>query len=358
MPPISGALTTTSPETSAVTLPEVAERAKLLSLISAHWSTQALSVASRLHLPALLRDGPRTADALAQASSSHGPSICRLLRALASIGVVTEVSEGMFALTSRGSLLRPDVPGSLAAWSEFCGTRSWDTWSHLMDSVRSGHSRRKQSSGVDGFHHLEDDAQAALLFNRAMVDLTRPVALAIALTIDWSEMRLVVDVGGGHGELIATILSEQPALRGVLFDLPHATDVAGIHLAAAEVDRRCTVITGSFFKEVPGQGDGYLLKSVLHDWDDDQGVQILRTCRRAMAPHARLFVIERIAPQHFCDLPRHRAIAQSDLNMLVGTGGRERTESQYRALLELAQLRVVDVLPVADPYHVLECVPA
>ena len=348
----------TPPESSSATAAQnVDVRARLLSLINANWTTQAVSVATQLRLPELLRDGPQTAHALAQATHCHGPSLIRLLRALTSIDVLTEAADGLFELTSVGALLRADVPGSLAAWAEFCGTRSWATWGRLVESVRTGDSIRKQASGVDGFHHLEDDVQGALLFNRAMVDLTQPVALAIARSVDWSGMSLIVDVGGGYGELIASILSEHPSMRGILFDLAHATAAAGSRLVAAGVEGRCTLVTGSFFDAVPGEADAYLLKSVLHDWDDDHAVEILRNCRRAMAPHARLFVIERIAPEHFCDSPHDQGIARSDLNMLVGTGGCERTETQYRELLDAAKLRITHLLALGDPYRVIESAP-
>lgn len=347
---------TTLDAPSATAAANVDARARLLSLIQANWTTQAVSVATQLGLPALLRDGQKTADALAEATRCHAPSLTRLLRALTSIDVLTETAEGMFDLTSVGRLLCADVPGSLAAWAEFCGTRSWVTWGRLIESVRTGDSLRKQTSGADGFHHLEDDAPGALLFNRAMVDLTRPVACAIARTVDWSGMSLIVDVGGGYGELIAEILLQHPAVRGILFDLAHATAAAGSRLAAAGVDGRCARVTGSFFDAVPGAADAYLLKSVLHDWDDDRAVEILRNCRRAMAPHARLVVIERIAPERFCDTPSDQGIARSDLNMLVGTGGRERTQAQYGELLGVAELRIARLQAGADPYHVIECV--
>ena len=333
------------------------ERARLLSLINANWTTQALSVATELRLPELLRGGPRTAQALARATCCHEPSLMRLLRALTSIDVLSESAEGRFELTSMGALLGAGVPGSLAAWAEFCGTRSWATWGRLIESVRTGESIRKQASGVDGFHHLEDDAQGALLFNRAMVDLTGPVASALARTVDWTGIDLVVDVGGGYGELIAAILCEHPSMSGIVFDLAHATAAGGSRLAAAGIENRCALVTGSFFDEIPAGADAYLLKSVLHDWDDDRAVEILRNCRRVMAPSAKLFVVERIAPEHFRDSPRDQGIARSDLNMLVGTGGRERTQTQYQELLDATQLRITQLLALAGAYFAIEAVP-
>lgn len=329
-------------------------RARLLSLIDACWTTQAVSVATELGLPELLRDGPQTVEALAQATRCHPPSLLRLLRALTSIDVLSEAADKTFALTSTGMLLCCEVPGSLAAWAVLCGTRLWATWGRLGESVRIGESIRKQTSGIDGFDHLENDLDAARLFNRAMVDLTRPAALAAAQTLDFSGMRLIVDIGGGYGELIATILAEQPHLRGILFDLVHATTAAGNRLAAAGVEGRCTLVTGSFFDAVPGEADAYFLKSVLHDWDDDNAVAILRNCRRAMMPDAKLFIVERIAPEYFSDSPRHQGIARSDLNMLVATGGRERTQMQYQALLDAAGLRMTRLLSLGDPYSMIE----
>ena len=348
---------TTHEHSSETVAHNVDARARLLSLINANWTTQALSVATQLRLPELLRDGPQTVDALAQATRSHGPSLARLLRALTSIDVVTESIHERFELTTVGALLLADVPGSLAAWAEFCGTRSWTTWGRLIESVRTGDSIRKQTNGSDGFHHLEDDAQGALLFNRAMVDLTQPVALAVARKVDFSGMRLIVDVGGGYGELLASILSEHHLLHGILFDLAHATTAASSRLTAAGVKDRCALVTGSFFDAVPDGADGYLLKSVLHDWNDDQAVRILRNCRQVMAPNAKLFVIERIAPQHFCDSPQDQGIARSDLNMLVGTGGCERTETQYRELLDAAKLRITRLQALGGPYCAIESAP-
>jgi hypothetical protein len=333
---------------------DVDARARLLSLINAHWTTQAVSVATQLRLPELLRDGPQTADVLAQATRCHRQSLLRLLRALTSIDLLREATNGLFALTLAGTLLRSDVPGSLAAWAVLCGTRSWATWGRLAESVRGGESVRKQTSGVDGFSHLENDPEGALLFNRAMVELTQPVAMAVAQTIDFSAMSVIVDVGGGYGELIAAILAESPSLRGILFDLAHATNAAGERLAAAGVEGRCTIVTGSFFKTIPGEANAYLLKSVLHDWDDDAAVEILRNCRRAMAPKAKVLVIERLAPEHFSSSPRDQDIARSDLNMLVATGGRERTERQYRAMFDAAELRMTRLLALSGPFSVLE----
>lgn len=332
-------------------------RTRLLELINANWTTQAISVATQLHLAELLSDGPRPLRALAESTSCHPPSLLRLLRALASLDVVAEREEGSFALTDLGALLLPDVPGALAAWAQFCGTTSWKGWSQLAECVRSGESVRKRATGADGFNHLQGDADAALLFHRAMVSLTASVAAAVVESIDFSGAESVIDVGGGFGELLASVIGVHAPMRGVLFDLPHALEGARAHLAEAGVADRCEVVAGSFFDSVPSGGDVYLLKSILHDWDEDRCAVILGNCRRAMGSNARLLIIERILPSRITVSPHDQAIARSDLNMLIGTGGRERTQEQFEAMLQAADLRPTALVELIDGYSACEAVP-
>ena len=349
----------TTPAQASTNVAENADaRTRLLALVNASWMTQAAAVAVQLRLPDLLADEPRSVAALARETQCHEPSLSRLLQALTSLDLLTQSAEGAFALTASGALLRSDVTGSLASWAVFCGTRSWTTWSRLIESVRTGQSVRKQTRGVDGFAHLEEDPEAALLFNRAMVDLTQPIASAIAQAVDFTGVDHIVDVGGGVGALLITILLAHPRMRGVLFDLSHATRLAGERCAAAGVAERCEFATGSFFERVPNGADAYLLKSVLHDWDDAHSAQILRNCRVAMAANARLLVIERMAPEHYSSSPHDQGIARSDLNMLVGTGGRERTEAGYRAMVESVGFRMKGLIALPDGYSVMEAVSA
>ncbi|MGJ7506223.1 methyltransferase [Variovorax sp. GT1P44] len=334
------------------------ERSRLLALINANWTTQAISVAAQLHLAEWLCDGPRPLHELADNTSCHPPSLLRLLRALASLGVVAELDDGRFALTELGELLQPEVPGSLAAWAQFCGTSSWTGWGQLAECVRTGESVRKRHRGADGFDHLQEDHDAALLFHRAMVSLTASVAAAVVQSIDFSSAWRVVDVGGGFGELLAAVLGAHPQLRGVLFDLSHAVAGARARLAETGVADRCEVVAGSFFDSMPTGADIYLLKSVLHDWDDDRCADILGNCRSVMGPHARLLVIERILSDRITVSPHDQGIARSDLNMLIGTGGRERTQDQFRNLLRLAGLRHAGCVELSNGYSALEAVAA
>ena len=328
-------------------------RQRLRALIDANWTTQAIAATVRLRLPDLLVEGAQTVEALASQASCHPPSLHRLLRALTSISIVLEREDGRFELTETGRLLGADTPGSMAAWAELCGTSSWVAWGRLDECVRSGTSARKQGSGAGGFDHLAKDDVAALLFNRAMVGLSRPVAASVAAEVDFAGVNRVVDVGGGFGELIAAILSVHPRVNGVLFDMGHAIGRAHDSLAAAGVANRCELVAGDFFEEVPPGADAYLLKSVLHDWDDEQCKAILLNCSKAMPAHARLLIVERLMPEHFEDSPHDRGIARGDLNMLVAQDGKERTLEQYQTLLHAAGLRLKKSLTLSCGFNVI-----
>ena len=337
-----------------VETPSADLRARVLALINASWTTQAISAAVQLGLPEGLIVGPQSVLALAQRTSCHAPSLLRLLQALASAGIVVQAEDGRFALTEMGALLSTDARGSLAAWAEFCGTHSWTTWGRLADCVRSGQSVRKQAGHADAFQHLEEDQETASLFNRAMVSLTRSVAATVVDSVNFAGVQRIVDVGGGFGELLTAVLQAHPIMRGVLFDMAHATQAASVRLREAGVAERCEVVTGSFFDAVPMGADAYLLKSILHDWDDAHCALILGQCARAMPPHARLLIVERMMPEHFSDSAHDQTIARSDLNMLIGPGGRERTHGQYRSLLNAAGLRPTDLLALSGGFSVLD----
>lgn len=332
-------------------------RTLLLGLINANWTTQAIHAACVLNLPDLLGAGTRTLSALAQGTGCHAPSLDRLLRALVTLDLCIERDNAEFELSPSGELLRDDATQSLRAWALLVGGVHWARWGELEQSVRTGASHRLRHGGQDGFDHLQADPTAAALFNRAMIEMTRRVAADVVRTIDLSRSRLIVDVGGGSGELLATVLIAYPAARGVLFDLPHAIDAADTVFGRSGVADRCERVAGSFFEGVPAGGDTYLLKSVLHNWDDERCVQLLRRCRNAMAPQARLIVIERIVPERLGTSANDRAVMRSDLNMLVALSGRERTAAQFSALFDAAGLALKTITPTPGEFQIVEAVP-
>ena len=337
--------------------PSAGDRERLLGLINAGWTTQVIATAVKLGLIDAMASGPASTQALAETVQSHAPSVGRLLRAMASLALCTQDAAGDFSLTPAGSLLRADRADSLCAWAELGGGRIWAQWGRLGESVRTGQSIRKLTLAEDDFSHLDDDVQAADLFNRAMVELTQPIASDVTRSVDLSAARRVVDVGGGYGQLLCSILAANPSLHGVLFDMAHATGQLALHFEAAGVANRCELATGDFFKAVPQGADVYLLKSILHDWDDGRCLVILRNCRRAMQPAARLLIVERIASDRVSASPHDQAVARSDLNMMVANGGCERTQGAYASLLEAADLRLVQVTPLPGPFRVLAAVP-
>ena len=339
--------------------PDATERpaAKLRTLLNDAWIPQAICAAVELGIPDLLTPGPASADELAAAAGAHAPSLRRLLSALVTVEIVREHGDGRFDLTPMGALLRADTAESLHARALWVGRYQWPLWGRLADSIRSGDSARKLLSDTEGFAHLAQDPEQAVVFNRAMVELTRAVVPQIAGAYDFSRMRTIVDLGGGYGELLTAILAANPRLHGVLFDLAHAADEGRHRIARAGLADRCAVVTGDFFASVPSGADAYLLKSVIHDWDDARAAILLGNVRRAMEKPARLLLVERILPERFTASTADRTIAGRDLNMLVSLAAKERTEAQFRGLLVGAGFRLMRILPVGSGLCVLEAGP-
>jgi orsellinic acid C2-O-methyltransferase len=299
----------------------------------------------------------RRTQALAETIRAHPPSVGRLLRALVSLGLCAQDEAGDFSLTPIGGLLRADRADSLSAWAELSGGRIWAQWGRLGESVRTGQSIRKLTRADDDFSHMNEDPKGAELFNRAMVELTLSVGSDVARRVDFSAAQRVVDVGGGYGQLLFSILAANPSMQGVLFDMAHAAEKLTPPFEIAGLAHRCEFAVGDFFKAVPPDADVYLLKSILHDWDDERCLVILRNCRRAMLPSARLLIIERIASDRVSASPYDQAVSRSDLNMMVANGGCERTQAAYHDLLDAADLALVQVTPLSGPFSVLAAVP-
>lgn len=322
------------------------------------WMPQAIHAAAELGIPDVLASGAQDGGEIAKAVGADPDATRRLLRGLTLLGLVDEAPDGTFALTSLGAPLRADAPDTVRSWALLMGGHGvWDAWGRFVDCVRTGRDvwRLADSSAFEG---IASDAGDAAVFNQAMLELTRRAAPAVAAAYDFSRCRTVVDVGGGYGTLLAAILDAYPNARGIVFDLPHAREGADQLLAERGLTARAEFVTGDFFESVPEGADAYVVKSVIHDWDDDHGVAILRNCRNAMADDARIVVIEPLAPEreHLGESPGDDVVIASDLNMLVNTGGRERTETQFRALFAAAGLRLERILPVPGTMPLLEAV--
>jgi hypothetical protein len=317
--------------------------------------SQAISVAAAMGIADLLADGPRTSEELAVETEAHAGSFYRLLRALASVGVLREDEQQRFALTPVGELLRRDVAGSLHGWAAFVG-RPYirAAWSELEHSIRTGETAFDHVHATDIWSYRAEHPEESEIFDRAMESLTGSSNSALLGAYDFGRFETVVDVGGGNGALLAALLGHYPGMRGILFDQPHVVANARSTLAAEGVADRCTVVAGSFFEEVPAGGDAYAMKSILHDWEDAEAAAILRVCRSAMADAARLVLVERIVGAANED-PRTKF---SDLNMLVAPGGRERTIEEWRALLDSTGFALVGTTPTASGLTVIEARPS
>lgn len=327
---------------------------KFLERLTGSWMTPALYAAAELGIADLLKKGPKTCEELAADTGTHAPSLRRLLQALTTIDICKELENDSFALAPMGSLLETDNPASLRSWTIWWGAYLWPVWGNLLHSVKTGESARKLLTGKDGFKHLEQDPRAAEVFYQAMAELTRISAPAIVRAYDFSDIERIVDVGGGYGKLLISILKAHPGVRGMLFDLPGAIENSRHRVEEEGLISRCELLVGDFFESVPGGADAYILKSVIHDWDDEKSERILENCRRAMAGRARLLLVERILPNRPGVSAASQADAKSDLTMLVALGGRERTQAEFRDLLRKTGLRLTRVLPTGTAFSILE----
>jgi hypothetical protein len=317
--------------------------------------SQAIHAAAALGIADLLKDGPRSSADLAAATSTHPPTLYRLLRALASVGVFSEEDDRRFALTPLGAYLRSDAEATLRPQATLLGRPyRWLTWSDLLYSVQTGENAAQHVLGMSIWEYRAQRPEEEAVFDATMSAYSRRHATAVLAAYDFTRFGQIVDVAGGRGALLAAILARYPAARGVLFDQPQVVANAGPFLQAAGLSERVQVIGGSFLEAVPAGGDAYILKFIIHDWEDAEAVTILEACRRAMKPGATLLVIERVLDARSQDWEA----TFSDLNMLVGPGGLERTREEFAALFAQAGLRLAGVTPTTSEVSVIEATAA
>jgi O-methyltransferase domain/Dimerisation domain len=324
---------------------------QLLQLMNGYWITQSIAVAAELGLADRIADGHETAEELAAATGADTPSLRRLLRALAMIGVLSEQPDGRFGLTAVGTYLRQDAPGSLRALARMRGSEwQWRAWRELGHSIRTGETALEHVYGKPLFEYFADSPKDGAVFNEAMTSHASQMHTAVAATYEFPANGTVVDLGAGHGTLVAAILEAHPEIEAVVFDMPQVVPGARAWLTDRGLGARCEFVAGDFFEAVPQGGDVYALSHIVHDWDDEKAIRLLRRCREAMAPHARLAVCEMVVPAgpepHFSKL--------LDLEMLVNTGGQERTLDEYERLYTAAGFELTRVVPTPTPVSVIE----
>jgi SAM-dependent methyltransferase len=321
-----------------------------------HYHSRALGLVAKLGLADLMKGGARDAGVLAKSLDLNASALKRVMRLLASIGVFEEQSDGAFALTAIGELLRSDVASSMrASVMLFAGSGIQESWSELEYCVRTGEPAfRKNAPDADAFTQMAQDPAAAANFDKAMATFAPQTAAAVAATYDFSAFGTLADVGGGNGALLIGVLRANPRLRGIVFDQPHVAERARENLRAEGFADRCQVVGGSFFESVPARADAYLLKHVIHDWNDERAAAILNNVRAAMPSGGKLLVVEGVYPPRIDQTLESRGAAANDVNMLVCTGGRQRSEQEFRGLYAATGFRLTRVVPTPARVCVIE----
>lgn len=330
--------------------PRTPQPPPLFQMAAGYWVSQAIYVAAKLGIADALKSGPLSGEELARITEAHAPSLLRLLRALGAIGVLATRPDGRYELTSLGGPLRSGVPGSLRAMVLTLGEIHYQAWGNLLHSVKTGGVAFDHLYGSRLFEHLSRHSEDGAIFNEAMTDFSALVSYAVVLAYDFSGIRSLVDVGGGHGRLLRTILRMNPGMTGTLFDLAPVIAGADQGLDASGTGERFSVVSGSFFDSAPAGADAYILSGVIHDWDDDAGVKILKNVHRAMVPGGKVLLVEMVVP------PGDEVSFSKllDLNMLVIAGGRERTRAEFQALFHAAGFELKRIVPTAAPLSVIE----
>lgn len=329
--------------------------AQLIEMATAHWTSRILYVAAKLGLADRLAGGSKSAEELAGPTGTHAPSLHRLMRTLAHLGLLSEDAGRRFSLTPLGEALKKNAPGAahataLTLASDWCA----NGFGELLYSVQTGKSGVEKYLSMPVFDWLGKNPEMASLFSETMIGVHGAEPAAVAAAYDFSQLKTIVDVGGATGNLLTTVLGRAPGARGILYDLPHVVRDAPALIQARGLADRITIEPGSFFERVPAGGDAYLLSHVIHDWSEEQCLTILRNCRRAMHPGGRLLLIEMVLPPG--NTPHPGKVL--DMMMLVGPGGQERTEQEYAALLGKAGFRLARVVPTESAVSVVEAVPA
>lgn len=327
----------------------------LLYLLAGGWLTHALSLVAEIGIADLLIGGPRAGEELASATGMHEPSLYRVLRALSGAGIFQEGADGRFQMTPAAEGLRSDVPGSLRAFAIMLGQEwHWRAWGDFPNSVRTGQSAFEHLYGMTNFEYWAQHPEALASFDEAMTSRSYEENNAVVAAYDFSGIGTLVDVGGGQGSFLADILQAHEHMRGVLFERPEVAEGARGLFESRGLQGRCSVAPGDFFEAIPPGGDAYVLKKVIHDWDDERASTILRNCRRAMPANGRLCLVEAVVPAG--NVPSFAKLL--DLLMLVWTpGGKERTEEEHRALLAGAGFELKRTVPTASGVSVLEAMP-
>ena len=327
---------------------------RLQQIFIKDWLSQAVYVVAKLGIADLLKDGSRNIIDLAKLTDTHPQSLYRILRALCSAEIFEEKPECYFSLTPIANYLLSDNPDSMRSAAIMYGESwHWQPWGHLLESVKTGKSAFECVYDMNVFQYMEQNPEANQIFNEAMNSLSSLVEPALIESYDFSSVHTLVDIGGGSGIFLLPLLRANPNMQGILFELPHVIADFKDALESSGLSDRCTLIAGDFFESVPTGGDLYILKHILHDWDDERCIAILKNCHQAMTSDSKLLIIERIVS--IGNQPDPAKL--NDLEMMAVTpNGRERTELEFQSLLQSSGFAIAQIYPTDSPLFIIEAV--
>jgi hypothetical protein len=319
-------------------------------MVSGYWTSQSLYTAAALGIADHLVNGPRTAEQLAAATKTNAKALYRLLRALASIQVFSEDSQGQFSLTPLANQLRSDVPNSQRSLVMMMGDEHYQVWGQLTEAVRTGDTMFEKVYGKPVFDFLGQHPEKGKMFDEAMTGIHGQETQAVLDAFDMSDIRVLADVGGGNGSTLIATLKKYPQMQAILYDLPQVIERARPRFAGAGLLDRCQLIAGSFFDKIPAGADAIFMRHIIHDWDDQECETILRNCHAALPANGRVLLIESVIPAgndfHFAKF--------LDLTMMLIPGGQERTEAEYRRLYDATGFKLARIVPTASDVQVIE----
>lgn len=336
---------------------DIAAQERAFELVSGFRYTQMVHAVTHLRIPDLVATAPRSSDELAASTGVRAQPLRRVLRCLVTVGVFTETEDGRFGATPVSECFR-DQPGSVRGPALMLPTDTYVAFGDLMHTLQTGEPAFEHTFRMSRWEQLAQDPEKAAVFNAAMQSRSEEIRAGVASAYDWARFRSIIDVGGGRGTLMAGLLKAHSNLRGTVFDVDAGLAETEAYLKGQGVRDRCEIVSGSFFESIPAGHDAYVLKSIVHDWNDEKAGAILASVRKAMAAQARLILVEHVMPARPETSVGSRRIFVDDIQMLVMLDGQERTEVEYRTLMQRAGLRLTRVLPTDSIFHLIEGVPA
>lgn len=331
--------------------PSLPPSAVMMQMLFSYSVSRSVGVAAELGIADLVKDTPKTAGELASLTNSHPRSLYSLLRACASVGVFSEDADKRFSLTPLAECLRSDNPESLRAFAVMITDDiQFKMWAELPYTIKTGQRAFDKVFGMSNFEYYFSHEKEGKIFNDAMTSLSLGASMMVLASYDFTGIKKLVDVGGGHGFLLASILKKYPAMSGILFEAEPVIEQAKAFLQEHDVANRCETFGGDFFKSVPAGGDACILKHIIHDWDDEQSVTILNNCRKGVLAGGKVLIVEMVVPEG-----NEPSISKLlDLSMLAISSGRERTANEYRTLLSKSGFELTKIVPTMSPYSIIE----